>query len=70
MEKDLKRNIDEMLDVVYNPTGLEAPPKTLASVNAVFSHIKKVGGDIRTNKRHCKNTPTRDGIIEDAMYLD
>ena len=68
MERDLKRNIDEMLEVMYGQT--EAPPKTLASVNAMFSHIQELGGEIRSNKRPRRTTLTRDRRTQDAMYLD
>jgi len=66
--KDLKRDMDEMLDVMCGST--EALPETIASVSAVFSRIKELGGDIRTNKQRRKSTPTRNGGIQDAMYLD
>jgi len=59
MEKYLKRNIDDMLDAIYGPTG--AHPKTIASVNAVFDHLNKVGGEIGRDKRRRKSTPTWKG---------
>jgi hypothetical protein len=55
-KKRLRRNIDDMLDVIYGPT--EAHPKTMASVNAMFDHIDKLGGEIRREKRRRKDTPT------------
>ena len=49
MEKDLKKNIDKMLDVVYGPTGTHA--ETIASVSAVFAHINEVGRNINREER-------------------
>jgi len=68
LERDLKRDIEEMLDVTFGPTG--AHPQTTASVEAVFSHVKEVAGDIRRRKQHCKSTPTGNGNTEDTMQLD
>jgi len=44
-EKQLKRDIDTMLDLVYGPTG--AHPKAIASVNAAFNRVRKLGREIR-----------------------
>ena len=47
-KNDLKRDIDDMLDAIYGPTG--ADPKILASVSAAFDHVNKVGTEIRSRK--------------------
>ena len=44
MEKSLKRNIENMLDALYSPTG--AHPETIESVNSAFHHVNKVGAQI------------------------
>ena len=49
MEKCLKRNIDELLDAIYGPTG--AYPETVATVNALFDQVKDVGAEIGRSKR-------------------
>jgi len=67
MERDLKGDIDVMLDDIFGPTG--AHPEATASVEAVLSQVKKVARDIR-RKQHRKSTPTGNGNIVDAMYLD
>ena len=68
MEKHLKRNIDDMLDTIYSPIGVHL--KTVASVNAAFNHIIKVGGEIGRDKQHRKSTPTWKGSTQNTMYLD
>jgi hypothetical protein len=45
-EQELRRNIGNMLDTVYGAT--EAPPKTIASVNALLNRINKVGRELGT----------------------
>jgi len=42
----LKRNIGNILDLVSGPTG--SHPKTIASVNAAFDHINKLGREFGT----------------------
>jgi hypothetical protein len=44
MEKSLKRNIDNILDAIYSPTG--ANPETIESVSSAFRLINKVGEQI------------------------
>ena len=44
MAKSLKRNIDNILDVIYSPTG--AQPETIESVCSAFHLINKVGVEI------------------------
>ena len=46
-EKDLKRNMDRMLNTIYGSTGVD--PEILASVSAVFDQFNKVGADIGTS---------------------
>ena len=43
----MKQNIDNMLDLVYGPTG--AHPKTVASVKAAFNRVNKLGREIGTH---------------------
>ena len=47
-KKDLERNMNHMLDAIYDPTG--ADPEILASVNAVFDQVNKVGTEIGTRQ--------------------
>jgi uncharacterized protein (DUF2236 family) len=59
-KKRLRRNIDCMLDVIYGPT--QAHSKTIASVNAMFNQINKLGGEIRREKRRQKGTRRKGSI--------
>ena len=43
-KKDLERNMNHMLDAIYDPTG--ADPKIFASVSAVFDQFNKLGTEI------------------------
>ena len=52
VEKEMKRNMDEMLDVLYSSS--DALPETVASVNAVFSQITEVVGNIKKRKHIVK----------------
>ena len=45
-EQELRRNFDNMLDLVYGRT--EGHPKTIASVNALFNRVNKLGREIGT----------------------
>ena len=40
----MKRNIDNLLDLIYGPTG--ADPKKIASVNAAFNRVNKLGREL------------------------
>jgi hypothetical protein len=70
MERDLRRDIDDMLDFIYGSTGAHAG--TTASVRALFTQVKEVAQDIRRGKQHheFERTPTGNGSTQDAMYLD
>jgi len=46
-KQDLTRNIDNMLDLVYGPSG--AHLKNIASVNAGFNLVNKLGREIETH---------------------
>jgi len=46
-KQQLTRNIDNMLDLEYGPSG--AHPKNIASVNAGFNLVKKLGREIGTH---------------------
>jgi len=47
-KKDLKRNIDHMLDAIFCPTGSD--PKILESVGAAFDLVNKLGTEIATRQ--------------------
>jgi len=68
MERDLKGNIDDMLDIIYGSTG--AHPKTAASVQALLNQVKEMGRDIGRGKQHRKSTLTGSGNTQDTMCLD
>jgi len=70
LEKELKRSIDEMLDVMYGPTRVHM--ETIASVNTAFSHINEVGRNIRRDNQHRQSTQmVGNGNTQDStMYLD
>ena len=44
MEKSLKRNIDNMLDAIYSPTGADL--ETVKSVSSAFHLINEMGAQI------------------------
>jgi len=48
MEKSLRRNIGNILDEIYSPTG--AHPETLESVSSVFHLINEMGEQIERRK--------------------
>ena len=45
-ERQLKRHIDNMLDLVYGPS--RAHPKSIASVNALFNRVDELGRELET----------------------
>ena len=64
-EKFLKRNMDDMLDMIYEPTEAYQNSQDIASVNAAFNHLTKVRGEIRANKRRRKSNLTGNESSQD-----
>jgi hypothetical protein len=65
MEKSLKRNIANILDAIYNPTG--AQPETIESVCSAFHLINKVGAQIeRRQVGTTEESSTEDETTEDS----
>jgi len=65
MENSLKRNIDNILDAIYSPTG--AHPETIESVCSAFHLINKVGAQIRRRQvSTTEGSSTKDESTEDS----
>ena len=48
MKKSLKRNIDNILDLIYSPSGVH--PEIIESVSSALHLINKVGAQIERSK--------------------
>jgi len=59
VKKCLKQNLDNMLDAMYGPSGVD--PKTFATMNALFDQVNKVGAEMGRKKQHCKGTLSFEG---------
>jgi hypothetical protein len=61
IKKRLTQNIDDMLDVLYSSSSTDAHLNTIASVNAMFDQINKLGENIRIEKRQREGAVLRQG---------
>ena len=67
-KKVLKRCLSDLMEVVERPGGVH--PRMAGVLDKVFSHVKKVGGDIGKHKRRRLSQRTWKDSNANTMYLD